>query len=250
LVVFLTKEFNCTTSADVYSAAAKNDEALDIVFVSVDGQYNNASSRWPVVPANQELFCFYMYHLLKETPACVLLVGNVIGYIGPAVGNPEFVSLSVTGNRLWDKKPIAFFYGSDRLEYLRNSKAVDPSTELWIVQWCKASQRYYDACETLRSRLPTATHMILHFDARRGPFTTDTFVAHLPHMHPDFLQAKDVDGFFSSYYKKCEYRLSPATFIYVNSKLAYVGEHHITCNLNYFPKLIRSAQENPQFAAD
>jgi hypothetical protein len=48
LVVFLTKEFNCTTIDDVYSEAAKNDDSLDIVFVSVDGLYNDLSSQWPV----------------------------------------------------------------------------------------------------------------------------------------------------------------------------------------------------------
>jgi hypothetical protein len=266
LVVFLTKEFNYTTSDDIYSEAAKNDDDLDIVFVSADGQYNNMSSQWPVVSADQNLFCFYMYHLLCKTPACVLLVGNVIGYLGPAVGNPEFVTLPATrfffkffipnwqSPMLGRKADFSILFGNNRLEYLRNSKAVEPSTEVLIVHiwgvWCKVSQEYFDAYDRLRSRLPTATHLILHLDAHEGLFSTDTVLAHLPHMHPDFLQAKDVDGFFFKYFKQCEYLLSPATFIYVNSKLAYVGVQHITCDLNYFPELIRSSQEDPRFAAD
>jgi hypothetical protein len=266
LIVFLTKEFNCTVSDGIYSEAVEKDIGLDIVFVSVDGQYNNMNSKWPFVSADEKLFCFYMYHLLRKTPACVLLVGDAIGYIGPAVGNPEFVALPATqcfvkfsipnwqSPMLAHKADFSFLFGSDRLEYLRNSQAVDPSTEVLIVHmwgvWCKASQKYFDAYERLRSRLPLATHMILHFDAHKGPFTTDTVLAYLPHMHPDFLQAKDVNGLFYNYFKECEYTASPATFIYVNSKLAYVGEQHITCNLNFFPELIRSAQEDPRFAAD
>jgi hypothetical protein len=106
----------------------------------------------------------------------------------------------------------------------------------------------WDIYEKLRIRLPKVTHLLLHLDPLEGPVDANVVLAHLPHMHPDFFLAKDVGGHFLRFFKLCEYRATPATFIFVNSKLAYVGEQHITCDVNYVPELIRTALEDPRFA--
>jgi hypothetical protein len=264
LVVFLPEELKATVNDESYAEAVQRDELLDIIFVCVKFKSEDPGSPWSQLTADENLLQFYDLYFQGKTAVCILLINEVIGYIGPSVGSPEFYNLPETkytykfkvpnwkSPMLWKHVNLADLFGSDRIEYLRHSKQVAPATEVFIVHlwgvWCSFSINNWDIYDKLRMRLPKATHMLLHIDSTNGPFTTDTVLGHLPHVHPDFLLAKDVADHFYHYFLKCEYRFCPATFIFVNSKLAYVGEQHITCDINHFPELIETALEDPLFA--
>jgi hypothetical protein len=264
LLVFLPKEFIETSNEVSYINTLESKEDLEILFICIDFIFNDSNSPFTHVTADNNMLNFFDHSLKKKGPSCILLVQGTIAYIGPAFGNPEFATLPKFEN-FWKfalpkwKSPLigqtvdlAKLFGVYRLEYLGWSKGLNPIPQVLIVHtwgvWCKASQKNWNAYESLCLKLPKAKHMILHLDTRHGPFSTDAILKSLPYMHPSFLLAKDVDGHFYRFFRQCEYLMTPATFIFVNSKLAYVGPQHITCDINYFPDLIETALENPLFA--
>jgi hypothetical protein len=262
LLVFLTNDFKDTSVEQNYVQALEASEDLNIIFICVNFADNLPNPLMTHLIADQNLLNFCDLHLKGKIPVCMLLVQNTIGYIGPAVGNPDFTSFPVRETFYkwtlpnWQspmfRQEVDFKKIFGPLEYLSDSEGIDPSTEVLIVHvwsvWCKESQKYWNAYEELCLRLPSATHMILHVDGRQGPFSRNVICKCLPYLHQKFLLAKDVEGHFYRFFKQCQYLLSPATFIFVNSKLAYVGEQHITCNVNYFPELVQNALRDPLFS--